>query len=267
MKDFNTFVSDYITDSEQVLDEASSITFNNETFPKSGWCVILAGGAGSGKGYVQKTALLIDAKVFDVDKLKTLYVKAAKKGLIEDPKHGNYNFKNDKDVSELHSIIKTKEYRQTMYKYFFNDMNELKNKPNIIFDITGRDVKDIKEINKLTKEFGYKISLVWVVTNREIARKQNKSRDRVVNNDILNQIHNDVKLNVNRFILMDAGKYVDECWLFFNSTKKERSEMSEYEKKELHDNRAFKLKKKDGKFILPIDLQIKLNDITGPFVN
>ena len=104
-----------------------------------------------------------------------------------------------------------------------------------------------------------------MVTNRELASVQNKSRDRVVRDDIFNHIHNEVKKNVNEFILTDAGKYIDECWLFFNSTKKPREEMTDYEKKELKDNRAFKLRKKEGKFILPIDLQIRLNDVIGPY--
>ena len=78
MKDFNTFIKKYVD--KKPLNEASAITFGNRIFPESGWCVILVGGSGSGKGYIQTDALLIDAKVFDVDSLKTLYVNAAKIG-------------------------------------------------------------------------------------------------------------------------------------------------------------------------------------------
>lgn len=262
MKDFNTFVTNYLEE-EELLDEATSVTFGGESYPTSGWCIILAGGSGSGKGYVQKDALLIDAKVFDVDKLKDMYLKAVKHKLINDP--NEYNLKNPEDVTRLHHIIKRKNYDASIRYSFFKNIEKQKEKPNIIFDITGKSKKDFIHISEFVKQYGYKISLVWVVTNRELASVQNKSRDRVVRDDIFNHIHNEVKKNVNEFILTDAGKYIDECWIFFNSTKKPREEMTDYEKKELKDNRAFKLKKKEGKFILPIDLQIRLNDVMGPY--
>lgn len=264
MKDFKTFVNDF-TDKKQI-NEASAITFGNRIFPESGWCVILVGGSGSGKGFIQKDALLIDAKIFDVDALKKFYVKAAQIGKIPDEKNGEYDFKNPDDVSELHKIVKDKFYYNNQLDSFFRNVKESGTLPNIIFDITGKNSMDIKRIYNEVHDLGYKISLVWVVTNRNIASKQNKSRERIVSDDLFHKIHNDVKLAVNKFIKTEANEYIDECWIIFNSTKKDREEQSDYETKSLHDDRAFKLKKESGKFVITPELQIRLNDVLGPVV-
>lgn len=264
MKDFNTFIENYVD--KKPLNEASAITFGNRIFPESGWCVILVGGSGSGKGYIQTNALLIDAKVFDVDSLKTLYVNAAKIGKITDEKDGNYDFKNPEDVSTLHKIVKDKQYYNNQLGSFFMNVKESGTLPNIIFDITGKESKDIKRIYDEVHDLGYKISLVWVITNRDIANKQNKSRERIVSDELFHKIHNEVKISVNKFIKTEAGKYIDECWLIFNSTKKDRKEQTPFETKSLHDDRAFKLKKDGNKFTITPELQIRLNDILGPIV-
>ena len=56
------------------LDEAL-ITFGRKR-PKFNQIVIMAGGAGSGKGFVQGNLLGIEGKTFDVDGLKSLALKS-----------------------------------------------------------------------------------------------------------------------------------------------------------------------------------------------
>ena len=61
-----------------LLTEAG-ISFGGKAYPRSDNVVILAGGAGSGKGHVLENILLINGKVFDVDKLKTDIIDVSKK--------------------------------------------------------------------------------------------------------------------------------------------------------------------------------------------
>ena len=62
---------------ESQLEEAL-ITFGGKAYPDFGQVVILAGGAGSGKGFVKSKLLGIEGIVFDVDRLKELVIASTK---------------------------------------------------------------------------------------------------------------------------------------------------------------------------------------------
>lgn len=266
MKKFEEFCKDYLKEETkietetktEIIDEASVVTFGGKTFPTNGWCVILAGGPGSGKGYQQKQSIMIDAKVFDVDALKSLYVKAANKGLLPDKR--KYDFKNPQDVADLHQLIKDKQLDKMNTVKFFKDLGKL---PNIIFDVTGKNVAELKSTCEQVKKAGYKTSLVWVVTNRDVALIQNLTRPRVVPQDIFHKIHNAILANLPAFIKTDAANYFDECWILFGTTKKLPKNMTPEEAKELHDNRAFKLTKNGEGFEISEELSTRLYDILG----
>ena len=49
--------------------------FGGEVFPKFGWCCILAGGSGSGKGYTLKNYIPIEGRMFDPDAVKEKTIK------------------------------------------------------------------------------------------------------------------------------------------------------------------------------------------------
>lgn len=68
-------LADYIL--EQLMLERRVMTFGSDehVYPKSGWCVILAGGPGSGKGYTIENKIMLNARVIDVDELKKQYIK------------------------------------------------------------------------------------------------------------------------------------------------------------------------------------------------
>lgn len=51
------------------------ITFAKQAYPKFGNIVIMAGGAGSGKGFIKDKLVGIEGFTFDVDALKTLAAK------------------------------------------------------------------------------------------------------------------------------------------------------------------------------------------------
>ncbi len=258
MKKFEEFCKEYLKEETETIDEASVVTFGGKTFPNNGWCVILAGGPGSGKGYQQDNSIMIDAKVFDVDKLKSLYVKAAKAGKINDKK--DYDFSKPEDVSALHKIVDDKKYDKNIKHNFFANNEKL---PNVIFDITGKNVAKIKQRCEKVKKIGYKTSLVWVVTNRDVALVQNLKRPRVVPQNVFHKIHNAILDNLPDFIKTDAAKYFDECWILFGTTKKLPKNMTPEEAKELHDNRAFKLTKKGDGFEMSEELSKRLYDILG----
>ena len=76
MKKFNHF----ITEQELMQNTAEDlmeklITFGGKAYPKFGNIVIMAGGAGSGKGFVLNKLVGVEGKVFDVDELKRLASK------------------------------------------------------------------------------------------------------------------------------------------------------------------------------------------------
>jgi ABC-type uncharacterized transport system YnjBCD ATPase subunit len=76
MQRFNHF----ITEQEYLQGEAEAlmeklITFGGKAYPKYGNIVVMAGGAGSGKGFILSNLVGVEGKVFDVDELKTLASK------------------------------------------------------------------------------------------------------------------------------------------------------------------------------------------------
>lgn len=203
---------------ESLETEERVVKFRGEVYPKFGQAVILAGGSGSGKGFVQSSGIIpLDAKVFDVDKLKELYLKAQERGKIDDPK--NYDMRNPEDVSALHLKVRQKGYQWKQKDMFFDDdTRDPSRLPNVIFDITGKDEDSIRSASIMCRGIGYEnITLVWVVVNRSRAMWQNLSRDRQVSQSVFHSIHNSVNQFLPDFIKNTAGRYVDNVWLVFNS--------------------------------------------------
>jgi len=175
------------------------ITFGKKAYPKFGNVVILAGGAGSGKGFVKANLLGIEGFSFDVDELKKLALKApGLKKLVKkelDLDMDKMNSKNPKDVSKLHYLIsdylrldKTK--RSSLYNSIFTA--DPRRKPNLIFDVTLARLGKLEELSHAVQELGYdkkNIHLVWVINDIEIAKKQNLQRSRTVDTDILVNTH------------------------------------------------------------------------------
>lgn len=73
-----------------LLTEAG-ISFGGKAYPNSDNVVILAGGAGSGKGFVLENILLINGKIFDVDKLKTELIGVSDKANKKELKDSKWN--------------------------------------------------------------------------------------------------------------------------------------------------------------------------------
>lgn len=195
------------------IEEARIVPFGKTgKSEKFGQCVILAGGPGTGKGFIRSNYLNTDYKVFNVDDLKELYNGMVKRGVIDDKE---YDFKNADDVSELHYKISDKKWKEKERDRVFNNADKEK-LPNVCFDITCKKQEDIEEILKYTIPLGYKVTLVWVIGNVDVASENNKKRSRSINDKLLRDIHADVntflpELLSNKY--PELSKHIDAAYI------------------------------------------------------
>ena len=199
------------------------ITFANKAYPRSGNLLILAGGAGSGKGFVLKELIGLEGKVFDVDDLKSKALRAPKLNKKVQDEFGVDLSKIDllkgDDVAKLHDIIGKElnlpnKAQQAFFKSMFYSGD--KDKPNVIFDVTLKDLQKLDNITRLARQFNYNpknIHIVWVVNDIEIAKKQNldPSRGRVVPVEILVNTHRGASQTMLDIVNMGKGlkRYMD----------------------------------------------------------
>jgi hypothetical protein len=205
------------------------ITLGGQAYPKFGQVVILAGGAGSGKGFQISNLLGVEGKVFDVDNLKKLAIKS-KVFAAKVKKETGYDLRGfdlriPANVSKIHDILNS--------VYSIDDKTEKRaytgilaaapdRKPNLIFDVTMKSLSKLDAITRNVTSLGYEkqnIHIVWVVNDIEVAIEQNKARDRVVPEDILIGTHEGVALTMKK--VMDMGsklsQYMDgDIWFSFN---------------------------------------------------
>jgi len=202
------------------------ITFGGKAYPKFGNVVIMAGGAGSGKGFVASNLIGIEGKTFDVDALKSLAIRSPKLNKIVKDEFGTnldqLNLKKPEDVSELHRILGTELRLDKRYLDNFTSIIGQKRKPNMIFDVTMKDIRKLQTITDLAKRLGYdkkNIHVVWVLNHIEVALAQNAKRDRTVPEEILIQTHEGVSMTIHTlFKKADIlSKYMDgDFWITAN---------------------------------------------------
>ena len=227
MKTFKGFFTEEVSDDVFLLEKL--ITLGGKAYPKFGQVVILAGGAGSGKGFQISNLLGVEGKVFDVDGLKKLAIKSTvfaakvKKETGQDLK--TFDLRKPENVSKLHDILGT--------VYSLDDKDQKRvfagilaahpdRKPNLIFDVTMKSLAKLDSISRNAEALGYNkenIHIVWVVNDVEVAIEQNKQRDRVVPEEILIGTHEGVALTMKKVLDMGAklSKYMNgDIWLTFN---------------------------------------------------
>jgi predicted kinase len=213
------------------LDEAL-ITFGGKAFPKFGNVVILAGGAGSGKGFIKDKLIGLEGFNFDVDELKSLAMRAPK--LVQRIKDefgvnpAELNLKNPNDVATLHGIVGDAlklddKKKQNLFSSILTAHPD--RKPNIIFDVTLKDLRKLQNVTRQVKDLGYdneKIHIVWVINDIEIAKQQNAKRSRQVPVEILVNTHRGASMTMNDIVNMgnDLKQYMDGDIIFaFNKVK------------------------------------------------
>lgn len=227
----------------QRLNEAG-LSLNGKAYPKFNNVLIAAGGAGSGKGFVLNNVLLFNGKTFDVDALKTNILRFgskeeskiwqefknfAKREGYTKTNLNDLDLQNSKDVSILHEFSKAMGYDDKFKELFFKVSRESKNKPNVIFDVTLKDIKAIDEINnyiKLGKYDKKNVHLVWILNSFDIALKQNNQRERQVSLEIMAKTHEGAALTM-REILENSENYRDvidgDIWIVPNQVKVDSS--------------------------------------------
>ena len=251
------------------------LTFGGVAYPKFGNIVIMAGGSGSGKGFVLNNLVGLEGKVFDVDRLKELAqqstIIASKFKAMTGMHLSNIDFKDPEDVSLLHEFISELELPTRRESAFALSVLEASpdRKPNIIFDVTLRNLDKLEQICKLATRLGYskdKINLVWVVNNIDVARKQNLSRSRSVPDEILVNTHTGVANTMNQ-LLSDSNvlsNYLDgDIYIVFNVAGVD----AEYIKSEfgggyISDANYFHIKKSGKPVQLPRDVANKIKSYT-----
>jgi hypothetical protein len=211
----------------------SLITFGGKAYPKFNNVIIMAGGAASGKGFVLSNLIGAEGYVFDVDALKTL---AAKSGAVQKKVQREFGVDitklsselgNPENVSKLHTIIDTLGIsdRRTSQLYKSILRADPSRKPNIIFDVTLKDLQKLENLSKSVQGLGYDkkdIHIVWVVNDIEVAKSQNLSRERTVPTEILVNTHRGVSQTMGDVISMGdkLKKYMDGDIVFaFNKFK------------------------------------------------
>ena len=183
----------------------------------------MAGGAGSGKGFILNNLVGMEGKVFDVDQLKTLAAKTpaiqkrVKDELGVDILALSQDLRNPENVVKLHDIIgnylgtdKMKE------KLFYRSVltAPVDRKPNIIFDMTFKELSKLEKVARDASKLGYdkkNIHIVWVVNDIEVAKQQNAKRARVVPSEILINTHRGAANTMGDIINMGnkLKKYMD----------------------------------------------------------
>jgi len=210
----NEMVFEEIT--EDILNE-KLITYGSRK--PYGQVVFIAGGAGSGKGFAISNFLDSSSfKIRDVDEMKKQLQILNRLGkiTIKDilKKYGrniklkdldairkvekdgytlqNLNLKNPEHVMVLHLLVKAMGIKEKTLEKLLMGKNNPEVLPNIMFDITAKDVTDITGVIPQLKQAGYKpenIHLTWVLTNYVTAMVNNKNRSRMVPEDILLKTH------------------------------------------------------------------------------
>ena len=260
------------------------ITFNNKAYPKFGNIVILAGGAGSGKGFILKNLVGLEGKVLDVDEIKNmaresdLITSRIKKDKGIDI--SKMDLRNPSNVSKLHVLLKSTVGKFSS-KFFQSVMSaDPKRLPNIVFDVTLKDIHKFDELIHRAELLGYNklnIHLVWIVNDVEVAAEQNKDRTRVVPEDILFQTHTGAAQTFKQIIKKgdQIAKYINgDIWLAFNNKKagdsklKTKSGQSKYSKNfvgYVQKTNKYKLKSAGERRVSAIPDQFvkKIFDYTG----
>lgn len=127
------------------------------------------------------------------------------------------DMRNPENVSKMHEIIGDylnldNKRMQAFYSSVITAHPD--RKPNIIFDVTLKDLRKLQNITRQIKNIGYDpkmIHIVWVVNDIEVAVAQNAARARKVPVEILVNTHRGAAQTMGDIINMgnDLGKYMD----------------------------------------------------------
>lgn len=186
----------------------------------------------SGKGFVKDTLIGLEGWTFDVDRLKELAIMSNRFSKEIEKKTGyklkDFDLRKPEDVSKIHDILGSmykldKKYQKKEFRGIA--AADPRRKPNLIFDVTLKDIGKLDSITRNVIELGYQkedIHIVWVLNDIEVAKEQNQSRSRIVPEDILLMTHEGAAFTMNKISNMGSKlkQYMDgSIWIVFNKAK------------------------------------------------
>lgn len=226
---------DYLfwTEAESLDEAILNIGNKSRSYPKSGQILILAGGAGSGKSFVNNAFISFEGKYFNVDDLKTKLLKYKPEKLVKkfEDYTGRYiesiKMEDPGDVALMHMFFKNNSIDIKEKEVFFRAAKDAKEKPNVIFDVTLKDTYALAEIAEYARFGGYdpkNIHIVWVLNDVQIAFKQNQERTRSVPEHIFFNTHSGASLTMKELLnhTENYRKYADgEIWILPNKARQD----------------------------------------------
>lgn len=178
---------------QEIIDEnlllEKQIEYNNNA--RYGQIVVVAGGAGSGKGFAIDN--FMNAKLFkiiNVDEYKNLLQKIDQEKRRY-PEIRGLDTKNPEDTYKLHRFVKKLDIKNNYLEGILQGAVEGR-LPNLMFDETLKDLDNLDKVLPQLKDIGYKkenMHITWVLTNYHIAVNRNETRDRVVPEDVVFETH------------------------------------------------------------------------------
>lgn len=122
------------------------------------------------------------------------------------------NLKNPNNVASLHYIVDAMKLKDVWLTNMLLGKDKKETLPNLLFDITAKKVKSITEVIEPLLKAGYdskNIHLIWVLTKYEIAVQQNKTRERIVPDDILLNTHEGATATIWGILTQELPKGLD----------------------------------------------------------
>ena len=190
--------------------------------------VFLAGGPGSGKGYISKGLFGIPKKisvsaygmkVVNQDKAFEMLLGDGPKGFgfgtdLDDMPDEVFRQLTDPDYEDYSGLRdKAKDLTTRQKKLYMNG------RLGLIIDGTGHKYGKILEQKKELEEIGYDCFMVFVHTDLDVAQKRNMERPRKLNPELVETSWNDVQKNKisyqglfgnSNFMMVDNSKTLDE---------------------------------------------------------
>lgn len=238
--------------------ENQIIEFNGKSNSNYGECIILAGGPGSGKGFI-KNKINAQFKTYDVDDLKIKYQKLLHQGKLKDELK-DFDFGNPNDVSELHMRVKEHGWKEKqidmIFRNKYNPNKEASNSkilPNLLFDKVSKEITDITEVALRAKTLGYNVTIIWVLCNLDTAKINNRVRNRYVDEEkVLIPGHQNCYQTMTKLLnneYKNFNDFIDNVWIGFSAGFGRKLE-GQYEKSPV----IYIKKDNEGNFIFNQDI-------------
>jgi len=175
-------------------------------------CVFLAGGPGSGKSRVAgdlfgiSKGLTVAASGLKSVNSDVAFEAQLKKSGINPKDLGKIEKENPelwKAITEDPNGERAKGKKTTDTMRAFYEEGRL----GMIIDGTGDDIAKIKAKKQHAESLGYDTYMVFVNTSLEVAQARNKKRDRVLGEDIVNEIWKACQHNLGAFQTLFSGNF------------------------------------------------------------